>query len=146
MSDIRLATDADAAPCAAIARAAYAPYVALIGREPPPMKQDFPADIAAGRCWVAGTPPLAYVVAAPRGDTWLLENVAVAPEAQGRGLGRALIAHVEQLARDAGATAVDLYTNAKMSANRALYPALGYVETEQRTEAGLDRVFFRKRL
>ena len=146
MWDIRQAEPRDAAACAAIARAAYAPYVPLMGREPPPMLQDFPQDIAAGRCWVAGDPVLAYVVAYARGEAWLLENVAVAPEGQGKGLGRALIAHVEALAAKDGAEAVELYTNAKMEANLAMYPALGFIKTEERTEHGLNRVYFRKSL
>lgn len=146
MIEIRLAVPADADVLGALARAAYAPYVPLIGREPPPMLQDFAADITAERCWVAGRPPLGYVVAMPGPEAWLLENVAVSPEAQGTGTGRALIAHVEAMARAAGVDAVELYTHAKMTANRALYPRLGYIETDRRTENGLDRVFFRKAL
>lgn len=146
MPPIRPARPEDAAACTAIARAAYAPYVPLIGREPPPMLQDFPTDIAAGKVWVAGDPIAACVVAGPRGTAWLLENVAVSPDAQGQGLGRALIAHVEAIARAAGAEAVELYTNALMTANLSLYPALGYVEAGKRTELGLNRVYFRKPL
>jgi ribosomal protein S18 acetylase RimI-like enzyme len=144
MTDIRKARPLDGAACSAIARAAYAQYVPLIGREPPPMQQDFGADIALGDVWVNGTPVVAYVVVRDKGERWLLENVAVSPDARGRGLGRALIAHVETMARAAGARSVDLYTHARMTANRRLYPALGYVETDRRVEEGLDRVFFRK--
>lgn len=146
MFDIRPARPEEAPLLGTIARAAYAEYVPLIGREPPPMLQDFPNDIAARRVWVIGAPPLGFVVAGARGSTWLLENVAVDPSARGKGYGRALIAHVEALATDAGAEAVELYTHARMEANRALYPRLGYIETDQRTEHGLDRVFFRKPL
>lgn len=146
MKDIRRARAEDAEICRVIARAAYAQYVPLIGREPPPMLQDFASDIAQGDVWVAGTPVSAYVVARDQGTCWLLENVAVSPRTQGLGLGRALIAHVENRARSAGATTIVLYTHAKMAANRKLYPALGYVETDRRAEAGLDRVFFQKQL
>lgn len=146
MLKIRAATADDTADLQRIARAAYALYVPLIGREPPPMLQDFPADIAARRVWVIGAPPEGFIVAGPRGNHWLLENVAIDPAAQGKGLGRALIAHVEAMARSTGSTSVELYTHAKMTANRALYPSLGYVEVDQRTEDGLDRVFFRKTL
>jgi len=139
---IREATPDDVTRLEAIARAAYAPYVPLIGREPPPMLQDFPADIAQGHVWVSGDPIVGYVVAQPNESDWLLENVAVDPEAQGTGLGRALIAHIEAMARAAGAEAIELYTHASMTANRRLYPLLGYVETEH----GLDRVYFRKSL
>ncbi len=146
MSEIRLARPEDVPRLSAIARGAYAPYVPLIGREPPPMLQEFASDIAAGKCWVAGDPVLGYVVAYPREADWMLENVAVAPEAQGTGLGRVLVAHAEALARAAGAPAMVLYTNAKMTKNRAFYPALGYRETGRATQHGMDRVFFEKAL
>ncbi len=147
MPEIRKARPEDAAACTALARTAYASYVPLIGRDPPPMLQEFPADIAAGRVWVAGNPPEGYVVAYPKdAESWLLENVAVAPDAQGKGLGRRLISHAEQMAQGAGAKAVVLYTNARMEANLRLYPRLGYVETGASNEHGLDRVYFRKLL
>ncbi len=144
-----------------IARAAYAPYMPRIGREPAPMVADFAASIAAGQLWVAGAPApefvapefvvpefvvAGFVVAYPRGDHWHLENVAVEPSAQGSGLGGALIAGVEAMARAAGARAVELYTNAKMTENLTLYPRLGYAETGRRVEDGFDRVFYRKEL
>ncbi len=129
-----------------IARAAYAPYVPRIGREPAPMVADFATSIAAGELWVAGAPVAGFVVAYPRDDHWHLENVAVTPCAQGTGLGGALIAHVEAMARAARARAVELYTNAKMTENLTLYPRLGYAETGRRVEDGFDRVFYRKEL
>jgi len=129
-----------------IARAAYALYVPRIGREPAPMVADFTASIAAGAAWVAGAPVVGFVVAYRRGDHWHLENVAVEPSAQGTGLGGALIAHVEAMARAAGAVAVELYTNARMTENMSLYPRLGYTETGRALENGFDRVFYRKEL
>lgn len=146
MIEIRLATPGDLGAVRQIAREAYAVYVPRIGREPAPMTQDFAAALEAGRLWVAGAPVSGYVVAYPRGDHWHLENVAVAPAARGRGVGRALIGFVEAISRDAGAAAVELYTNACMTENLALYPRLGYVPTGRRTEDGFDRVFFRKAL
>jgi ribosomal protein S18 acetylase RimI-like enzyme len=146
MAAIRLAAPDDLDAVRAIARAAYARYIPRIGREPAPMRADFAAVQEAGRLWVAGEPVAGYAVAYPRGDHWHLENVAVDPAAQGRGIGRALIGHVEALARQGGAAAVDLYTNARMTENLQLYPRLGYAETGRRTEDGFDRVFFRKQL
>ncbi len=110
------------------------------------MVADFAASIAAGELWVAGVPVAGFVVAYPRGDHWHLENVAVEPSAQGTGLGGALIAHVEAMARAARARAVELYTNAQMTGNRSLYPRLGYAETGRAVEGGFDRVFYRKEL
>ncbi len=138
----------DASALARIARAAYETYVPLIGREPAPMLQDFPADIADGAVWTARVAdgPVGYVVARPKGEDWLLENVAVAPEAQGTGLGKRLIARAEAEGAARGFARVILYTNAKMTANLSLYPSLGYVETGRREQDGFDRVFFVKAL
>ncbi len=143
---IRLAGPDDLDAVRRIARAAYAPYVPRIGREPAPMVVDFATSIAAGELWVAGEPVAVFVVAYPRGDHWHLVNVAVEPSAQGTGLGGALIAHVEAMARAARARAVELYTNAQMTGNRSLYPRLGYAETGWAMEDGFDRVFYRKEL
>ena len=129
-----------------IARAAYGLYVQRIGRDPAPMVADFAASITAGQLWVAGSPVMGFVVAYPRADHWHLENVAVDPAAQGAGLGGALIAHVEKMARAGGARAVELYTNAKMTENQSLYLRLGYVEKGRGVEGGFDRVFYRKTL
>ena len=143
---IRAGTPGDVDRLREIARAAYAPYVPLIGSEPPPLLQDFAEDVADGAVWVIGDPVSGYVVARPQGRDWLLENVAVAPDAQGTGAGRALIAFAEAEGARQGFERVVLYTNAKMEANLGLYPALGYTKTDQRTEHGLDRVFFEKAL
>jgi ribosomal protein S18 acetylase RimI-like enzyme len=146
MARIRRAEPGDVAAVAVIARQAYAVYVARIGREPAPMVADFAAAQKAGHLWVAGRPARGFVLAYRRGAAWHLENVAVAPAAQGTGLGRTLIGHAEALARADGAAAVELYTNAKMTENQALYPRLGYVEIGRGVEDGFDRVFYRKEL
>ena len=64
---IRPGTTVDVERLREIARAAYTPYVAAIGFEPPPLLQDFAADVADGAVWVAGDPPGGYVVARPQG-------------------------------------------------------------------------------
>jgi ribosomal protein S18 acetylase RimI-like enzyme len=146
IASIRTAAPEDLDAIRRIARAAYALYVPRIGREPAPMVADFAAAIAAGQVWVAGAPVAGFVVGYPRGDHWHLENVAVDPAEQGTGLGRALVMHAEAVARAAGGRAVELYTNAKMTENQALYPRLGYHETGRGAEDGFDRVFYRKTL
>jgi ribosomal protein S18 acetylase RimI-like enzyme len=144
--DIRQAGPADLDDVRRIARAAYGHYTARIGREPAPMVADFATSIFKGQLWVAGDPVAGFVVAYRRRDHWHLENVAVHPAAQGTGLGRALIAHVEAMARAGGAVAVELYTNAMMTENLRLYPRLGYAEIGRGAEDGFERVFYRKEL
>ena len=79
-------------------------------------------------------------------EGFAVENVAVHPEHQGRGLGRALLELAEAEARRAGFDSLYLYTHEKMSENLALYAGIGYVEYERRSEKGLTRVFMRKQL
>jgi len=146
---IRPATPEDEVAIRACARAAYTRYIPAMGREPAPMVADFAAQTGAGCIWVAavdGGSVQGFIVFYAKGDTMLLENVAVHPDAAGQGIGRALIAFCEAAARQAGLRAVDLYTNAKMIENLSLYPRLGYMQTDRRTEDGFDRVYFRKRL
>jgi ribosomal protein S18 acetylase RimI-like enzyme len=148
MTAIRPALPDDAAAIAACVRAAYAGYVALIGREPAPMGADYAALIAAAAVWVAhdAAEVVGVLVLHERDTALLIENVAVHPSRQGRGIGRALVAFAEEQARAAGLAEVTLYTNARMTANLRFYPALGYAETGRRAEDGFDRVFYRKRL
>jgi ribosomal protein S18 acetylase RimI-like enzyme len=146
---IRPAIPADEPAVRACAEAAYAQYVGAIGRTPAPMLADFAAQIRDGLVHVAvGNKGQVegYVVYYPHGDAMHLENVAVLPSAAGRGIGKALVGQCEAAAREAGMAAVDLYTNAKMTANLSIYPYLGYRETGRRHEDGFDRVFFRKDL
>ncbi len=111
------------------------------------MVADFASSVRDGHAYVAldrAGSVCGFSVFYPRGDHLHLENVAVAPGYQGRGLGKLLIEHCEQSARTLGCGAVELYTNEKMIENLGLYPALGYVETGRRHEDGFNRVYFRK--
>jgi ribosomal protein S18 acetylase RimI-like enzyme len=148
MKAIRPALPDDALAVAACVRAAYAGYVERIGREPAPMGADHAGLIAAGEVWVAceSGRVVGVVVLRPQPPALLVENVAVLPERQGRGLGRELMRFAEGHARRAGLTEVTLYTNEMMTENLRFYPALGYVETGRGVQDGFARVFFRKRL
>jgi ribosomal protein S18 acetylase RimI-like enzyme len=142
----RLATDADEAAIVACVRAAYAPYLLRMDREPAPMTDDYAARIAAGRVQVldGGDGIDAVLVFWPEGGDLFLENIAVAPAAQGQGIGRRLLLWLEDEARARGLEAITLYTNAVMTENLAFYARLGFVETDRRRDAGYDRVFVRK--
>lgn len=143
---IRAGTSHDVPRLRQIARAAYTPYVAAIGFEPPPLLQDFATDIADGAVWVVGDPVVGYVVARARDGDWLLENVAVAPEGQGQGLGGQLIRFAEAEGARRGFAKVVLYTNIHMTGNLKMYPALGYREVRRTETNGLSRVHFEKPL
>lgn len=79
-------------------------------------------------------------------DAVMVNNLVVDPAAQGCGYGKQLLHFADEFARAKGRGAITLYTNEKMYENLALYPRMGFIETERRTENGFRRVFFRKPL
>jgi ribosomal protein S18 acetylase RimI-like enzyme len=71
-------------------------------------------------------------------DHLLIENVAVSPAFQGRGLGRKLMAHAEKLAASSGFDEIRLYTNKLFAENVRLYGRLGYkVDREEQLKGGV---------
>jgi ribosomal protein S18 acetylase RimI-like enzyme len=142
---IRLATLDDVPRIRAIARAAYAKYMPRIGREPAPMAADYEAEVAAQRVVVidpdAGVS--GYMVAWPEADAYFIDNIGIAPNAQGRGLGRQLIEHAAAEAHRLHLPALRLYTNAAMIENLFMYTYLGFVETHRAAEKGFNRIYMR---
>ena len=131
-----------------LVRMAYSKYVERIGKEPAPMLEDYDALIRAGEVWVwdEGGEVLGVLVMRPADDHLFVDNVAVAPGHQGRGLGRELLAFAEERAEREGLPEVRLYTNEKMHENLAVYARLGFEETERKIDGAYRRVFMRKRL
>ena len=138
--ELRQAKATDATAIRDLTRSAYAKWVPLIGREPKPMTADYEAAVRSHRfdlAYVEGT--LAALIETIREpDHLLVENVAVSPAFQGRGLGRRLMAHAETLAKAAGFSEVRLYTNQRFAENIALYRRLGYaVDREEDVKVGI---------
>jgi GNAT superfamily N-acetyltransferase len=145
---VRLADQDDVDVLRAIAAAAYQPYVARIGRPPAPMTADYDQAVRSRQAWVAidDGQISGFVVLVAQPGYLLVDNVAVRPAAQGRGIGSRLLAWAEQHARGLGLTEIRLYTNEAMTENLAYYPRRGYVETHRADQGGFHRVFFRKPL
>ena len=147
-SVIRLARPEDRRRVEAIVQAAYGKYVSRMGREPMPMRDDYAALIDEQCIHVldddGDIKGLVVLIREP--DTLLLHNVAVAPDAQGSGLGRLLLMFAERTAREAGFASIRLYTNEVMTENIALYTRIGYVETNRGDEKQFRRVYFTKAL
>lgn len=144
---IRKATERDVAAVQDIAARAFVGHVAKIGRRPAPMDANYAELVSRGDVIVASSTRIEGF-AARRFDAKRveIEIVAVEPEAEARGLGRALVEWCEDEGRQRGCSVAALYTNARMEANLRIWPRLGYIEVERRVEHGFDRVFYEKRL
>jgi ribosomal protein S18 acetylase RimI-like enzyme len=144
----RHASGGDVAAIERIVAAAYGGYEERIGVRPGPLDDDYAARVAEADAFVAvdRDDVVGFVILVLREDDLLVENVAVDPGSQGRGVGRALLAHAEDFAREHGRDVLRLYTHEKMAANLALYARLGYVEEERATVDRFNRVFLVKRL
>jgi ribosomal protein S18 acetylase RimI-like enzyme len=148
VATIRPAEIQEAGAVTMLVREAYAKYVGRIGREPAPMLVDYEAAIMARETWVLveGDETSGVLVMRPENDHLFVETVAVRPDRQGSGLGRRLMAFVEEAARDRGLREIQLYTNEKMEENLPFYRSLGFEETGRRLDEGYRRVFMKKRL
>jgi ribosomal protein S18 acetylase RimI-like enzyme len=148
MTAPRPARAEDAPAIVRVVDAAYRGYIPRIGKPPGPMLDDYPARIAAGQAWVLdrdGQIAAALVLEAEP-DGFVLDNIAVDPAHQGKGIGRALIAFAEARAFAAGYREISLYTNAAMVENVALYTRLGFREVRRGEANGFQRVWMAKPL
>ena len=112
-----------------LVRLAYARWVPIIGREPRPMQADYARAVLEHRIdlLVEGGALVALIETDMRSDHLWIENIAVHPDHQGRGIGTRLVAHAARLARAEGRRELQLLTNAAFLANVRLYERLGFV-------------------
>jgi GNAT superfamily N-acetyltransferase len=145
---MRLASAEDVDAIRELVRAAYAKWVPVVGREPRPMTAAYQDSINRHRFDLlhADTKLIAQIETAIREDHLWIENLAVLPEYQGRGYGRRLSAHAEQLAAGAGLSEVRLLTNAAFEANVRLYEAVGYQTTSTEPFMGGTTLYMSKQL
>jgi GNAT superfamily N-acetyltransferase len=143
---LRRATAADLPAIKALIDAAYARYLTRMDKPPAPMLRDYGPSVEAGTTWVTGCPITAVLTLYPRDDHLLVENIAVHPDGQGRGLGRDLMSFAEREAARLGLTRMALYTHEVMTENQAIYARLGYTEVDRRAEDGYRRIYMEKRL
>ena len=131
---LRLADESDLGAVVALTEAAYRPYTALFGAPPIPVTEDYRPRIAAGEVWLLENAGLlaGLIVLEEEADHLMVFSVAVAPEFQGKGLGRTLLRFADDQAGKAGYAEIRLYTNARMERNIALYKAFGYREVGRR--------------
>ena len=137
--ELRQGVAADASAIRELTREAYAKWVPLIGREPKPMTADYAEAIRDHRFDLLHLERklVALIETIRQADHLLIENVAVSPPFQGRGYGRMLLAHAEQLAASSGFGEIKLYTNKVFAENIRLYAKLGYhVDREEKFKGG----------
>jgi ribosomal protein S18 acetylase RimI-like enzyme len=125
---LRQGVTSDAAAIRALTCEAYAKWIAVIGREPKPMTADYVQALRTHRfdlLHIDGA-LAALIETAAMADHLLIENLAVAPSFQARGLGRKLMAQAETVANSAGLSEIRLYTNKLFAENLRFYGGLGY--------------------
>jgi GNAT superfamily N-acetyltransferase len=126
--ELRPAILADATIIRDLTRAAYAKWVALIGREPLPMQADYERAVAEHTIdlLIVDVALAGLVETILRPDHLWIENVAVSPRQQGRGFGRLLLDHAERRAVQSQRTEIRLLTNQAFGSNLELYARRGY--------------------
>ncbi len=146
--EIRPAAAADAEPIRDLTRAAYSKWVSLIGREPLPMQADYERAVREHQidCLTVGGTLAGLIETILHADYLWIENVAVAPEQQGKGYGRLLLAHAERRAVSSGRAEIRLLTNQAFAANVELYTKLGYAIERTEPFRGGATVYMRKRI
>ena len=139
LNGLRRAAAADIPALLALQHAAYARNRTLLGVEPMPLLTDYTDIAATHEIWLAedrGTLEGALILDL-RADECLIWSIAVAPAAQGRGIGNRLLAAADKRARALGHHVLRLYTGEPLTGNIAWYRRQGYAV--ERIEALSDR-------
>ncbi|SDR53036.1 Acetyltransferase (GNAT) family protein [Rhizobiales bacterium GAS113] len=148
VTELRCAHPQDAGMIRDFVRAAYAKWVPAIGREPLPMTADYERAVQEHQIdilYIDGR-MLGLIETMLRSDHLWIENIAVKPDSQGKGLGRQLLAHAERKAAEAGCAEIRLQTNAAFETNVALYERVGYLVDRWEPFMGGTTVYMSKKL
>ena len=145
---LRRADAADASSITECAVEAFRHYIPRLGLTPLPMTKDYGIAIANAQVWVATqqAQTVAALVLDVTDEGFLIDVIAVRPQHQGTGVGRALLELAVREALRQGHDSIYLFTNEKMTENRSLYERIGYVEYKRHVLEQRTRVFLRKPL
>jgi GNAT superfamily N-acetyltransferase len=134
-------------------RVSFTPYARALGREVTPAayaRLDAAHRNSDVHVTEAGGTIVGLVALMRHGDMLEVDLLAVHPDHQRRGIGRALLAEAERIAREDGFVRLELHTAAMFGHLLRLYASAGYVETHRGPPPhGADahpRVFFEKSL
>ena len=89
--------------------------------------------------WSPSLISASWRVYCPSHDALYFHGLAVLPALQGRGIGRALINTVEQLARTSGSASVELSVRLELDQQRHFYESLGYQTIGYGNHADFDQ-------
>lgn len=78
----------------------------------------------------------------PEPECLYIGKLAVAPEAQGRGVGRQLLQIAESVAKERGLPAMRLDTRIELTENHAVFAGWGFARTAEKSHPGFDRVTY----
>jgi len=129
---LRPAGPDDAASATHLIRDAYADWRDHLA-DLPDVSAGVDADIAAGLVVIAeqDSIPVGVLITQPVDRALHIRNIAVASETKGKGIGRVLMEHADDLAADAGLKLLRLATHRDMAPTRAFYARLGWeIESE----------------
>lgn len=143
---LRPAILSDAHGVKRLTQLAFEKYISKIGGTPRTMLRDYHQVIHQDQVWVVeenGT-LLAVLVLASCDHYFHINNLAVHPAWQRRGLGKALLHHAERQSRRAGYGEIWLHTNETMVGNIRLYTSLGYEEIYRQTYHVTASIYMRK--
>lgn len=87
---------------------------------------------------------IGVLILIPNDGYMLLDNIAVHPDAQGKGLGRRLLDLADREAAHQGYSELRLYTHVMMTENIEIYQRSGWEETGRGVQDRYKRVFFRR--
>ena len=146
--EIRRATLEDLPAIHHCANAAYAGYIHRIDHAPEPLTADYSDLIAQQDTFICELQQMCVgvIVLCRRQDRFIVFNVAVQPEHQGKGIGTTLLTLAEDYARAEGVTLLSLYTNEVMIESQNYYLNRGWKITKRAQQDGYARVFMEKQI
>jgi phosphinothricin acetyltransferase len=94
---------------------------------------------ATSEVWAMGDPVVACAIFTLKPPVLYLGKLAVAEDARGRGLARALVELACDRARAMGQKAVELGTRVELTGNQRAFEAMGFEEVAREAHPGFDR-------
>ncbi|MEO1353017.1 MAG: GNAT family N-acetyltransferase [Cyanobacteria bacterium J06635_15] len=127
---------------------AFEKYVDQIGRTPRVMLADYRQVIARDRVWVVDERAqlIAVLVLVINDTHYHINNIAVHPNNQRQGIGKALLRQAEAQSIHEGYGEIWLHTNETMVHNIRLYTSIGYQEMYRKAYPGSKSLYMRKTL